>query len=485
MFGSAQRKKSFHHRPEEYDEYEEDYDEYEEEASEHDEGEEPETPKPTKEEQDFLKLREELKDMIRKNLKKQTTNAIGHSQSQEKKRAPASGTFGSFFGPSQTVIASRVIEESKSIRETKHIMANMSNSAPKKRDTTSSGGTKSNHQHHQQPKVVKEYKNKAQTLKDMRDYSFLLSDDADLPTEKEQTTSRGPSASKSDGRPAQTTSKSKLSIGKPAKLPSIANGLKNTYSSKHHLQRKIGLANEALANRPRPALAEARKFSSTAVGNTSGKPLGSNTLQRKVPAQLAGVKRPPNKVVNDPRLKKDLSTAKPHSALQKRPTQLEQKRPAQLEQKRPAQLEQKRPAQLEQKRPIQLEQKRPTQRQDQVRKIVKQPIPSQKSQPSKQNLSRHNLDARPKKRPAGRDLSDEEDVDYRSLIRGMFRYNPNKYAGDDEDDSDMEVGFDMIQKEERISSKIARKEDEEQLRLIEEEEERERRMRMKKKQRRG
>lgn len=36
--------------------------------------------------------------------------------------------FGSFFGPSQPVIASRVIEESRSIRETKHVLTNMSSS---------------------------------------------------------------------------------------------------------------------------------------------------------------------------------------------------------------------------------------------------------------------------------------------------------------------------------------------------------------------
>ncbi|XP_078155298.1 uncharacterized protein LOC144551267 [Carex rostrata] len=60
------------------------------------------------------------------------------------------------------------------------------------------------------------------------------------------------------------------------------------------------------------------------------------------------------------------------------------------------------------------------------------------------------------------------------MIRKMFKYNPKRWAGVDEDDSDMEVGFDVIQKEERRSSKIGKKEDEEQLRLIEEEEKRDR-----------
>lgn len=40
-----------------------------------------------------------------------------------------------------------------------------------------------------------------------------------------------------------------------------------------------------------------------------------------------------------------------------------------------------------------------------------------------------------------------------SSVKVLFffcRYNPDRYAGMDEDDSDMEVGFDVIQKEERV-----------------------------------
>ncbi|KAI0507262.1 hypothetical protein KFK09_013384 [Dendrobium nobile] len=60
------------------------------------------------------------------------------------------------------------------------------------------------------------------------------------------------------------------------------------------------------------------------------------------------------------------------------------------------------------------------------------------------------------------------------MIRNMFRYNPSKYANADGDDKDMEADFSQIEREERRSSQIARKEDEEQLRLIEEDERRER-----------
>ncbi|XP_065013039.1 uncharacterized protein LOC135641548 isoform X2 [Musa acuminata AAA Group] len=623
MYGSAPKEnvhQSTHYRTEDYDEYEEAYDEYEEEASERDGEDEQEAPKPTKEEQEFLSVREQLKDRIRKKLKKQNARALGHSsQTQDKRRTTTNATFGSFFGPSQPVIASRVIEESRSIRETRHVMTNMSSSVAKKRDATASASTLLTQQHHKKPAVVNETKNKAQTLKDMRDYSFLLSDDTDFPTAKEQPATRSVSAPKSDGRYAQTSLKSQLPMNQPAKLVSVANGLRNPDSRKQNIQSNTGFAKEAPLNRPLPASTDSQKVLSGAVGNGSSKPMGTNpsqrivgngsskpmgtnpsqrvvgngsskpmgtnpsqrvvgngsskpmgtnssqrvvgngsskpmvtnpsqrfvgngsskpmvtnpsqrvvgngssrpvvtnpsqrvvgngssrpvvtnpsqrvvgngssrpvvtnpsqrvvgngssrpmvtnpsqrvlgngsskpmgnsSSQRKVPIQAAGANKPLSKVVNDPYLKKDISAAKPHSsALKHYP-----------------------------------EKKRLTQGLDQVKTTVKQSMPPSKSQPIKQSFSHGNLDNRLKRRPSGRNLSDEEDVDYRSLIRGMFRYNPNKYAGMDEDDSDMEVGFDVIQKEERISSKIARKEDEEQLRLIEEEEERERQMRrrMKKK----
>ncbi|CAL5385253.1 unnamed protein product [Camellia sinensis] len=59
------------------------------------------------------------------------------------------------------------------------------------------------------------------------------------------------------------------------------------------------------------------------------------------------------------------------------------------------------------------------------------------------------------------------------MIRSMFRYNPRKFA-DEDDDSDMEANYEDIMREEQRSARIARKEDEEELRKIEEEERRER-----------
>ncbi|XP_042459983.1 protein SPT2 homolog [Zingiber officinale] len=526
MYRSEPREKYFDHRSEGYDAYEDDYDEYEEETSEYEREEEPKPRKPTKEEQDFLKLREQLKDQIRKKLKRENASAFGcSSQSQQSKRTNNDNKFGSFFGPSEPVIASRVIEESKSIRETKHIIENRSSSVIPKREGPSSAATITNHQHYQQPKVVNEMKRKAQALKDMRDYSFLLSDDADLPDAKEEIRPRS-SPPKAYGQSVQRPPPvhSKLPMNKSANSASISNGLRKTDPSKQLMQRKTGPTREAPVNRPKPAPTKLAsvQYKTGMVGNASGKSVGNNMMQRKVPpGQVVGTNRPaqvvgsirPVQVVGSNRPSQVVGSNRPVQVVgSNRPSQVVgSNRPSQVfSSNKPAQVVgSNRPAQVvgsnrlpskvandprlkkdistaRQQLPPQKhhpEQRRPTQGTDQVRKIVKQPMPPPRPQPSKQNLSRGSYDERPKKRPAPRNLSDDDEVDYRSLIRGMFRYNPNKYAGDDEDDSDMEVGFDTIQREEQRSSLIAKREDEEQLRLIEEEEERERQRRQKKKSR--
>nr|XP_029116233.1 protein spt2 isoform X2 [Elaeis guineensis] len=428
-----------HRQEEDYEE--EEYDEYGEEPFEPEEEQEPEPPKPTREEQEFLKLREQLKDKIRQKLKKQSTHAFGRlSQSQDNKRTTANDKFGSFFGPSQPVIAPRVIEESRLIRENKHIVAKVSSSGSK-RDPTSS--EVKSQVHHQQARVVNELQRKAQTLKDMRDYSFLLSDDADLPTsEKEQPLTRNVSAPKA----APTPLKSRIPTSKPVKPALNGYELKKPASTIRPMQTKVGSVKEAPVNRHKPASTEPRKVLGGGAGNGSVQTTGNKALPCKVPAQISSSKRPAGKVIIDPSLKKNTSSAKPHSSAQK----------------------------------YHPEQKRVTQVPDRIKTTPKEPLPSSKPQLSKQFQSRGIRDDYSKKRPATRHLDEEEDDvdDVRGLIRKMFRYDPNKYAGDDADDSDMEVGFDTIQKEERRSSKIARREDEEQLLLIEQEEEEERRRKL-------
>ncbi|KAJ0719152.1 putative chromatin SPT2 [Helianthus annuus] len=54
------------------------------------------------------------------------------------------------------------------------------------------------------------------------------------------------------------------------------------------------------------------------------------------------------------------------------------------------------------------------------------------------------------KRPARTFDDEDDDENAISMIRNMFGYNPNRYRGvNDDDDSDMEAGFDDIMMEEK------------------------------------
>ncbi|KAL5080643.1 hypothetical protein RYX36_009064 [Vicia faba] len=103
------------------------------------------------------------------------------------------------------------------------------------------------------------------------------------------------------------------------------------------------------------------------------------------------------------------------------------------------------------------------------------PVASSKAQvskpPLKQIPKRPGLhDQRPKSKPLKRHLEDpEDDTDVTRMIKSMFNYNPSRFFDDDNIDN-MKAGFDEIVREEKRSSLIAKKENEEQLRLIEEEE---------------
>ncbi|XP_020583679.1 protein SPT2 homolog [Phalaenopsis equestris] len=441
------------------DEYEDDeYDEYEDEGSEgEEEGEQKqeEERKPSKEELEFLKLREERKEMYRQKLKKQSAKDFGHSiLSKTSERTLANTKFGSFFGPSQPVIASRVLDESRSIRETQHIISKPPSSSGNERVSVSASQEKKFSEHHHRPKV-NEVKRKVQTLKDSRDYSFLLSDDADLPDNKApQTTTRHVSAPMTDARSTQAALKTKIPTSKPLKSTSNGHDMKNAVQVSRPMQTKVPMKGFHVS-RPPPSSSEPRKIPVSKVGgNGHNRPVGPKPLaapskvsvQSKVPVEVIGTNKPGSKSMNGLILKKNISTAKPHSSTQNHYA----------------------------------EQKRPSQAADRVRAAPKPAAPrltppSLKSQPPKPISSQNIRDESQKKKPVRRRPDGDDEDDAIQMIRNMFRYNPSKYADmDDDDDSDMEADFSQIEREERRSSQIARREDEEQLLLIEEEERRER-----------
>ncbi|XP_075105927.1 uncharacterized protein LOC107801877 isoform X3 [Nicotiana tabacum] len=165
---------------EELDEYEEEGEEQEEDEEGEEEYEEEEPQQPPQELLEYLELRQRLKEDIRKQRKKELGSVNGRST--EIKKALPRDNYGSFFGPSQPVIPQRVIQESKLLLENPNLAAKVlkSNHANDRSSASERAGSKSGTSSHA-PKVTNGLKTKVQMLKSTRDYSFLLSDDAELP----------------------------------------------------------------------------------------------------------------------------------------------------------------------------------------------------------------------------------------------------------------------------------------------------------------
>ncbi|RYR27494.1 hypothetical protein Ahy_B01g051521 [Arachis hypogaea] len=384
-----------------------DYDDYYDEgegAEEYEEEEEEEKPrKPTKEELEYLELRQKLKESIRKQMKREGTGT-GSSASRtdstdhRKSNKLPYDNYGSFFGPAQPVIAQRVIQESKSLLENQHLAPRVSN-----------------------PNHITMVN--AQKLKNTRDYSFLLSDDAELPAPSKATQPQKVSVRNSEGRPAQVPGRSKqpLSELRPGSMTS-------------HLPPKPGPNNKlSSSSKPSTSSEHSRRQLGNNSANGPGRPIGPKVPSKMSVGTTNGFRKPlPPKATH--------SSILGHS-VEARKDALEPNKP---------------------------------------KMIPKQSVASSKPQnnkPVKQNPIA-SQDHRPKKKVATRHPDDvEDDMDISRMIRSMFNYNPNKFADQDDDDN-MEAGFDEILKEERRSSLIAKQEDDEQLKLIEEEEERDRRRRL-------
>ncbi|KAG7951385.1 hypothetical protein I3843_12G004700 [Carya illinoinensis] len=468
-----------HGELEDYDEYEEEGEELEEDPGEgQEEGYEEEDPKPTREELEYLELRQKLKDQIRKQMKRD--NGSSKNGSNEMKKKLPYDNYGSFFGNSQPVIAQRVIQESKSLLETNHLASRLSNSFHgNKKDTSTSKGPNLGSRH-QLPKVKTELKTKVQKLKDTRDYSFLLSEDAELPASSKEPPPRNVSfPNRGHGDYCFTFSCSIVLISnyfiektyegfadieeaRAAHVP-MKKSKEPSGSSGRHEGRKTVSMNGQFNSKAGSKLtsasktADSRKQLGSNFGNGPGRPVGPKGLPLKNPVATTYKKAAMEKKVSAPAAKHSLpgmqrSSSQVHSSAPKQP----------------------------------LEQKRGQQESNKSKIVSKQPLTSSKpkiNKPQKQISSyQTSRDHRPlkKPRPVSRHSDDDDDgVKAISMIRQMFRYNPNRYE-DDGDDSDMEANYADIMREEQRSAKIAREEDEEQLRLIEEEEERERLARLRK-----
>ncbi|KAG8083102.1 hypothetical protein GUJ93_ZPchr0014g47381 [Zizania palustris] len=514
------------------DGYEDEYsqDEYEEEGSGAGEEYDQEDDEPPEGHQEFLEIRERLKDQIRQKALAASASTAGRSSSSYDRKPPSN--FGSFFGPSKPVISQRVIEERKSMKELHNTMPVSRDRRPSGKEIPSSSKVQARPNGlHQKQKIVNEAKRKAEALKDNRDYSFLLSDDADIPSSSvEKPVSRYSLTQKSDRE--LSAMKSRAPTGQAARV-SNGYGLKNKSSTQRYAERK-----EAGANRERAISPDNGRMHSV-VRNGSSQATTSKAAHQKLPSKGPIANRPPMKGANDQSLRTNHQASKqslsqngrppssqsqkiqsasygqrPHQHMQsQRPQQSLQScrpqhsphNPRSQQSQRPQQSLQRqrqqpssqidrlqsseiqrpqsqsyRPQQSQERRPLSSQghysEQRRVQANDRAKPVERQIRHPSKPMPSQPISSSAMRDVHAKKKklakPRFNDGSEDEE-DPLAMIRSMFRYDPSKYAGRDEDDSDMEADFATIEREEKRSARIARQEDEEQLRLIEEEERRE------------
>uniref|UniRef100_A0ACD5V9C2 Uncharacterized protein n=1 Tax=Avena sativa TaxID=4498 RepID=A0ACD5V9C2_AVESA len=555
------------------DEYEDEYysqDEYEDEGSGYVEEEEEAPPEG---QQEFLQIRERLKEEIRqKALGVGASKAAGRSSSSHDRRPPPAN-FGSFFGPSKPVISQRVIEERKSMKEIQNTVPRDRRPPGKDIPSSSRVPAKTNG-FPQKKKIVNEVKKKAEALKDNRDYSFLLSDDADIPSPpREKSAARPALTQKSDRELQHSAVKNRAPVSQPARL---SNGYGSNMSTQRQSEKQLeSKRKEVVPSRERERAVDNGRMHSV-DRNGSSQASGSKAASQKFPSKGHIANKPSMKEVNEQSLRKDQLARKQilspngrpqssqsqrmqsashgqrpqqssqsqrpqqssqsqrpqhssqsqrpqHSSQSQRPQQsLQSQRPQQSSQsQRPQQSSQsqrpqqsslsqrpqqsslsQRPQQsLQRQRPPQSSQlqssqsqrqppqgyrpQQPLQRQrplstqahypEQRRVQANDRSRSAERQPSRQVSANGIRDDRAKKKQLGKrrfndEIEDEEDP--MAMIRNMFGYDPSRYAGRDDDDSDMEADFATIEMEEKRSARIARQEDDEELRRIEEEERR-------------
>ncbi|KAI3883616.1 hypothetical protein MKX03_016298 [Papaver bracteatum] len=445
----------------------------EEQMYEEDEGEEEEAQevvrKPTKEEVDFLKVRQQIKETMRKQMKKENASATGNSQ--ERKRH----NYGSFFGPSQPVIAQRVIQESKSLLENPHLAARVLNPHHRlqsKKSPTLAKATPRPGVRERPPKVANMEKQKAQILKDTRDYSFLFSEDAELPAPTKLLPPRTGSAPNTDARSAQLSSKSPKSVSSSTSRPAVSGG--------HRMQSKPGQHKSSPGSRPDSTLGNHRKQLDSSIRNGPGRSQGTNGFPSKTSVQVKPSTLNKTSVPDRARAHttdRNISlTGGKRLQTDMRKTVLPRPHPSVsgLQKPLPKPQPSKSGMQRAPSKSHPYEQRKDSRELDRSRLLPKQQVPSSTAPKVK---TPKQLPPAPKDRRRNRSMS----PDPMEMIRKITGYNPNRFRND-EDDSDMEVGFNDIMREERHSSRIAQEEDERERILIEQEEKEEReRERMRKK----
>ncbi|KAJ7524665.1 hypothetical protein O6H91_17G015400 [Diphasiastrum complanatum] len=448
-------------------------------------------------------------------------------------------SFGSFFGPSEPIVAKRIIEEARAREEAEMVAARAQETEETERRIAAkvhsghSGGTNSKSSvylkssgYTEEPKVAKpihEATRKAQKLKEARDYSFLFSSTDPVShapeskpsvASKQVTTTHG---SRDQQKKQVTRSRSPPSrklLEKPK-----ARGNQEVRKKMEGLKLQSGLPKKQapgpdknLKARPHSSLAP-RPKSVSVPSSATNRGVNQSKAENKPKAsmvspsskQVSGSREAPKKVTGPGRPSNSLpssrSPERKHIATGK---SVEGNKSKSMDRQGLAIATRADAIPMRKALPANTNKPSSSRSGDQGRRVLddgfKKPALKAKTErileksatPKSSQLSRPGVSRKRQAKDSDDEsedsflVDDEEDgagggysgvSDY---IRKMFRYNPSKYRDvDDGDDRDMEVGFNRIQAEERRSARIAREEDDREAQLLEEEERAERARKLK------
>ncbi|XP_048425160.1 uncharacterized protein LOC125470310 [Pyrus x bretschneideri] len=366
---------------------------------------------------DFLQLRQQLKDRIR--MKKSGGSAAAQGCSVNS----TTENFGSFFGPSERVMAKRVHEEMKDfVPELKKLASRVLNSGDKAKSTAKSPAPLS--------KALK-----CKIIKESRDYSFLQSDSAEIPKpskgEPEEVGKSKTSSAKSESSSTKQCStkpmpKQKKSVSKHPIKYHVKEERPEAVIGKASLANKYGKVNRRVDPGHNSGIL---LDPSIEVGIDFVSDVAIIIFQRLKSIQLVWLTW--RDVYHAFRTWRDILNSW-FITTKQRLKQMEQS----VELKRTA-----------------------------------KPIPKPKLSVSKNQVKDR--------------VKEEQSLDVSSVIQAIFGHNRKRPRADDEDDDGddraMVSSFDDILKEERKSAKIAREEDERERLLLEQEEKQEEGLRATKK----
>lgn len=483
--------------------------------------------------QDYYERRERLKELEREKLRRSSKS--GRRELEVKRKPLPYDNYGSFFGPSEPVIARRIIADARAREDASKVTARQSKeiSEPSAQQHRIFKGPSGVSKSAPQSSVVdkpKQYASpnqalrRSQQLKEARDYSFLLNDEDPpvspprndvLPAKKKIEGNGRPKEANTFVKGGSAVAKRLPNPGKTgaltlAKPPMGAKPMKANISPIPKglpFQQKNTNPAPKLSKVPeRPPMAKAKQSSQSVSYSNSNKTISGpgrppqarsngsaqgiingkkpaisssqGILNGKKPLSSSSAAQLKSLVASNSKGAVKQSTSNIANKVTPGKAALPRQTSAGGFERTPSRL----PGGRSQASTSQPDLKRPSgvaARQGTSAGPHGQRRPAQLAATSKQvNKPPPRMLKRPRDSDSEDSFLDDEDGgggDVSSMIRKMFGYNPNKYRDlDDEDDRFMETNFHSIQMEEKRSARIAREEDDREQLLIEEEERRER-----------